>query len=592
MSKKIRYREPDMPESLRKLLELDVEDPRFDDYYRKNRSSKTKRPQSTSNSKKKAIATKKSTHTKKKLGTSKSNDQRKNSHSSRLGDLSKSSKTNNSASNANLRKERSFSNRNHGELDKRPKKSNKRAEIHNSNKYKLDKEDVVKNNRNAIKNKSSNIKRNTYIGDRRKSSQSKPKSHVSISGILFYIFNLLRMLIDFVINGGDKKLYINKENKKKLDKSYFRVNTAILFVIVFVLLLLNIVTPSNKISEAENRTLAQAPKFSIDRLIHGKYGEDFSTYVSDQFVFRKNFIKTKANFDRFMGKKEINGVYICKDDYLMEGFKRSDDKTTDAKVKAINNFSNKNKSIKVSVLLAPNKVEVYNNLMPTNAPVDSQKEYLNYVKKGLDDKIKFVDALDPMLRAKNNEQLYFRTDHHWTVDGAYLAYKSYCKTLNIEPVGLNSFTKSLATDKFYGSLYYKNAAQIGKPDKLEMYLQQNDLVVLSKYYDTKKKIPSLYDAEKLDTKDPYQVFTGGNHTQIKIRTNVDTDRKLLIFKDSYANAMLPFLVNNYSEIMVVDLRYYTGKVQDLTSNGSFTDALILANTNTFNTDSSILNLNY
>ncbi|MFR4808561.1 MAG: DHHW family protein, partial [Peptostreptococcus anaerobius] len=100
-----------------------------------------------------------------------------------------------------------------------------------------------------------------------------------------------------------------------------------------------------------------------------------------------------------------------------------------------------------------------------------------------------------------------------------------------------------------------------------------------------------YDVSKLSTKDPYQVFTGGNHTQIRIRTNIDTERKLLVIKDSYANAMLPFLVNNFSEINVVDMRYFTGSIKDLMNNAEVTDVLILGNINTFNTDASILSLN-
>ena len=106
-----------------------------------------------------------------------------------------------------------------------------------------------------------------------------------------------------------------------------------------------------------------------------------------------------------------------------------------------------------------------------------------------------------------------------------------------------------------------------------------------------KKVPSLYDVSKLQGRDPYEVFTGGNHTQIKIRTNIDTKRKLLVVKDSYANAMLPFLVNNFSEITVVDLRYFTGSLQDVIQNNELTDVLFLNNINTFNTDSSILSVN-
>lgn len=578
MSKKIRYREPEMPESLKKLLELDVEDPRYARGARNNKRSvasnnrvvkknkstakqtrpiKQNRP-SASNQRDKEFRPRPENYKKRSVPVKTSNDEK-------IAKV-RISEPKLKASNSSVRRNKTIDGKYIKETKKTSKKPIRKPEV-----------DFKKN---------SSVK-GTKVKKKRVENRRRNQGNIFV-----YVLNIFRMLIDFLVNGGDKKLYINDVDKSKLDKRFLRVNSFILLGLLLVLLLVNVITPSQKLSEAENRTLAQSPRFTVDKFLSGKYGEEFSTYVSDQFVFRKNFIKAKANFDRFIGKKEINGVYICKDGYLMEGFKRSEDRVTNTKIDAINKFAKDNKNIKLSVLLAPNKVEVYNNLLPANAPVDSQKQYLSYVKSRLNKSVKFVDTLDELTRVKNNEQLYFKTDHHWTVDGAYIAYSSYCKAINIQPVGLNSFTKSLASDKFYGSLYYKNAAQIGEPDKLEMYLQQSGIVLLAKYYDNKTKVPSLYDVKKLDTKDPYQVFTGGNHTQIKIRTNVDTDRKLILFKDSYANSMLPFLVNNYSEIMVVDLRYYSGSVKDLLNNGSYTDALILGNVNTFNTDSSILNLNY
>ena len=194
-------------------------------------------------------------------------------------------------------------------------------------------------------------------------------------------------------------------------------------------------------------------------------------------------------------------------------------------------------------------------------------------------------------RMKNNEQLYYKTDHHWTTDGAFHAYLELCKTLNIQPASEHNFNRSQASDSFRGSLYYKTGAEIGKPEDIYLYLSQDNAPVIAKYYDTKKKVPSLYESSKLSGRDQYEVFTGGNHTQIKIRTNVETDRKLLLIKDSYANAMIPFLATTFSEINVVDMRYFTGSLSDVIHNNVVTDVLFLNNVNTFNSDSSILSIN-
>ena len=412
------------------------------------------------------------------------------------------------------------------------------------------------------------------------------------TNLLYSVIYFISIFLGFVFARGDKERYISKSRKDALDFKFFRGLSVGFVVLLFVVMSLNIITPTSKTSVAENRELQQRPSISLSRLLDGKFASEYTKFLSDQFINRDGLIKIKAKFDLMTGKKEINGVYIAKNDYLMEGFKRSDDNSTLSKLSEINKFTNNNTGLKVSMMLVPNKVEIYSNLLPKSNPNNSQKEYVNFVKKNLDSKIKLVELFDVFEKNKNNIDLYFKTDHHWTTDGAYLAYVEYCKALNLEPINENMLERNLASDSFKGSLYYKNGAEIGFPDELYLYLNKNeDKPVLVKYYDDLKKVPSLYDVSKLQGRDPYEVFTGGNHTQIKIRTNIDTKRKLLVVKDSYANAMLPFLVNNFSEITVVDLRYSTGSLQDVIQNNELTDVLFLNNINTFNTDSSILSVN-
>ncbi|MDY5480682.1 MAG: DHHW family protein [Peptostreptococcus porci] len=412
------------------------------------------------------------------------------------------------------------------------------------------------------------------------------------TNLLYPVIYFISIFLGFVFAGGDKERYISKSRKDALDFKFFRVLSVGFVVLLFVVMFLNIITPTSKTSVAENRELQQRPSISLSRLLDGKFASEYTKFLSDQFINRDGLIKIKAKFDLMTGKKEINGVYIAKNDYLMEGFKRSDDNSTLSKLSEINKFTNNNTGLKVSMMLVPNKVEIYSNLLPKSNPNNSQKEYVNFVKKNLDSKIKVVELFDVFEKNKNNIDLYFKTDHHWTTDGAYLAYVEYCKALNLEPINENMLERNLASDSFKGSLYYKNGAEIGFPDELYLYLNKNeDKPVLVKYYDDLKKVPSLYDVSKLQGRDPYEVFTGGNHTQIKIRTNIDTKRKLLVVKDSYANAMLPFLVNNFSEITIVDLRYFTESLQDVIQNNELTDVLFLNNINTFNTDSSILSVN-
>lgn len=443
------------------------------------------------------------------------------------------------------------------------------------------------NSTNKSNGKAQNVK-TASVKKPKKAKKGKKRG----TNLLYPVIYFISIFLGFVFAGGDKERYISKSRKDALDFKFFRGLSVGFVVLLFVVMFLNIITPTSKTSVAENRELQQRPSISLSRLLDGKFASEYTKFLSDQFINRDGLIKIKAKFDLMTGKKEINGVYIAKNDYLMEGFKRSDDNSTLSKLSEINKFTNNNTGLKVSMMLVPNKVEIYSNLLPKSNPNNSQKEYVNFVKKNLDSKIKLVELFDVFEKNKNNIDLYFKTDHHWTTDGAYLAYVEYCKALNLEPINENMLERNLASDSFKGSLYYKNGAEIGFPDELYLYLNKNeDKPVLVKYYDDLKKVPSLYDVSKLQGRDPYEVFTGGNHTQIKIRTNIDTKRKLLVVKDSYANAMLPFLVNNFSEITVVDLRYFTGSLQDVIQNNELTDVLFLNNINTFNTDSSILSVN-
>ena len=418
----------------------------------------------------------------------------------------------------------------------------------------------------------------------------RKKKKIKFSNIIPVIAYGVMLFFRFVFKGGDTSKYVNKKKREALDFKFYRAFSLGAMAILTVFMVIMLVKPSQDMSKAENRELQKRPKFSVHNILNGSYSKEYSKYISDQFPARSSFIKRKANFDRFLGKKEINGVYICKDGYLMEGFEPASKEVTEAKAKAINKFVGQNPKLNVSMMIVPNKVEIYKGLLPKNAPVGSQAKYLEELQGMMDKRVRFLNLTDTFNSVKNSTQLYFKTDHHWTPEGAYKGYEYYMNKLGINPIPENKFKVSLATDKFLGSLYYKNGAQIGEPEKMNLYLKDEVYPLLVKYYDTKKKTTTLFDPDKLDGRDPYEVFTGGNHTQIKIRTAVDTDKKLLVIKDSYANAMLPLLINNYAEINVVDMRYYTGKISDILNNNEITDVLILYNVNTFNTDASILSI--
>lgn len=122
--------------------------------------------------------------------------------------------------------------------------------------------------------------------------------------------------------------------------------------------------------------------------------------------------------------------------------------------------------------------------------------------------------------------------------------------------------------------------EIYEPENVEIQYLVNDS-------DNDEKRPTLYDRTALDGKDKYQVFFGGNHAMVDISTTNDKGRRLLIFKDSYANCFVPFLLPYYTEIVMIDPRYYYDNVQTLMNNKGITDVLFLYNMDTFLTDNSL-----
>lgn len=374
--------------------------------------------------------------------------------------------------------------------------------------------------------------------------------------------------------------------------SIYKYTIGILFIFFLgVIIFLNIITPNKAFSDNENRMLEQMPEFSFDELFHGKYTTNFEKHISDQFVFRDIWIGIKTDCEEFIGNNESNGVFICKDASLIQTFKKPNDKEFNQRIDAINSFSKSSVGINKYIMLIPNSVEVLKSKLPSYAPVDDELVYINKVKESLDENIKFVDVFDS-LNLKNNEYIFYKTDHHWTTKGAFYAYENLAKTMNFTPNKEKDFNIKEVTDKFYGSLYSKSGYKHIEPDTIELYIPKEDNKYKVEYVGENKTTDSLYNMDNLKKKDKYTVFLNGNHPLIKIVTNSKNSNKLLIVRDSYANSIVPFLTSQYSEIYLVDLRYYDEDLMRLMENNKIKDMLILYNVNTFFEDTSIMNIGF
>ena len=127
-----------------------------------------------------------------------------------------------------------------------------------------------------------------------------------------------------------------------------------------------------------------------------------------------------------------------------------------------------------------------------------------------------------------------------------------------------------------------------KGDSIDIYVYEMDAFqYVVEYVDEQRKSATVFNSAALKQKNKYEVFLGGNHPQINIKTTNLNKKSLLIFKDSYANALIPFLLPYYQNITIVDPRYYSDDIEKLISDAQITDVLFLYNMNTFAADNSL-----
>lgn len=333
-------------------------------------------------------------------------------------------------------------------------------------------------------------------------------------------------------------------------------------------------------SEQENRYLEAFPKWSWENVKDGSYMEDLSSYVSDHFPFRDFFMGMKTKTEIMLGKREINGVYIADDGYLIEEYQRP--KNTEKIIGILHNFAEKLPDQEIDLMLIPTAVWVYEEKLPAFASVPDQMKTAEEIYQGTG--MHKIDCSEDLLKAQD-EQMFYRTDHHWTSYGAYQAYRAYCKEKGFEAVELKDWDKREATQEFKGTIYSKVNDYTQGGDTITLFDHPNDTLTVT-YQDTGVVTDTLYNLDYIQKKDKYSLFLDNIHPLVEIENKTaKSDRVLVLIKDSYANSMVPFLAHHYKKIYVFDTRYYkTGPSKFIKEHEEITDILLLYNMNTLDSD--------
>lgn len=394
---------------------------------------------------------------------------------------------------------------------------------------------------------------------------------------------------------------------------------------------LNLFLPDRDFSEQENRLLAQRPAFSFEDIKSGQYTEDMEKYLTDQFIGRDAWLGLKWFADLAAGKKESNGIYKGEAQTLIPALIEADKQRQATNIEAVKKLA-KNLDTQIYFAIIPSSAEIWREKLPYGAPGIDQKQTIDALYQSVSKEATCID-LYAALDAKKDEPVFYRTDHHWTTLGAYYGYVSIMKALGMEPVRMadkaaqttaavpktdeaanetalkvSEATNGMAlkssevprgmtpktdeimlqtvSDRFYGTSQSKSGARLIRADELQLWAEAQGSVLIDSGGGLKPA--EIYDWKALEQKDYYKIFFGGNQPQMLLRNpNASGRHKLLVIKDSYANSMLPFMMRDFQEIHVLDMRFMKKSVSDYAKENGIDTTLVMYGLPNFLTDPNI-----
>ena len=369
-----------------------------------------------------------------------------------------------------------------------------------------------------------------------------------------------------------------------MNKKALWAEALIFLAFIGAFFILNLVLPDRQFSEQENRYLQMRPEFSFKSLFSGDYTSKFETYTTDQFTFRDEWITLKAASELALGKQENNDVHLCENGTLIEGFKRPENSVLDSNMSALNTLVG-NTDAKVYFALIPDKSDLYSSLLPKNAPNDSEKEVIDYCYG--QSNATNVDIYSA-LSAHTDEYIFYRTDHHWTSLGAYYGLSALAESMGLPCPALDSYTdRHVVSEEFYGTTWSSSGFSWVDPDTMEIFVNAPESLKVTSYPQGSPVEGKLYDFSFLEKKDKYSMFMGGNCPMHVIETGNEDKPSLLILRDSYTDSLIPFLLDDFSEIHVLDLRYYRASLKAYIEQNDFDNVLVCYSVSNFCSDLNI-----
>ena len=347
-----------------------------------------------------------------------------------------------------------------------------------------------------------------------------------------------------------------------------KIITSAFCLLLAVGVLSGILTPDKYYSESEKRTLTQKEAVSIADFSSGKMGTQVEKYLADQFPGRDKWISVKTLAERISGKTEISDVYFGRDGYLIDAFTSYDEKQYQANLEALKLLADKI-SVPMQLVPVPTAAQILSGKLPAYAPNLDQKALYDSARAlGLDT----VNVFD-ILSEHKDEYIYYKTDHHYTSLGAYYCYAAWMRSQGKTPEPVSAWQSQTLCVNFRGTSYNKVNYTFADRDTITAYYKT--LTHKVSYNGGSYVTDGIYERKYLSGKDQYAAFLNSNQSSTVV--SGEGEGKLLIIKDSYANCFAQFVIDDYAETHLIDLRFFKDSVSDYIAENGITQVLVLYN---------------
>lgn len=360
-----------------------------------------------------------------------------------------------------------------------------------------------------------------------------------------------------------------------MNKYFNRILTAVFCLFIGGMFLVSTILPDKDFSPLENRYLQKLPSFSLGALHSGEFMTEMEDYTADHIVGRDFWVALNTWCERLSGKQENNGIYFTGGTLISH----VDTPTTEQMDKnggLVNTLAN-NLNVPVYFGIIPSAASIWAHRLPAGAPTADENAIINQMYADSD---ALTVDLQSVLQAHAEQELYYRTDHHWTSLGAYYGYVALMEAMGITPVSLSDYEKTVVSKEFYGTSFSTSGVRWLPADTIETYIPA-DGVTVTAYPDGKPVPGSLYVDSFLGEKDKYSYFLGGNKPLCVLETEHTDASKVLVIRDSYADTLAPFLTESFSEVHLFDLRYNFTSVKDYVEQNDIDQVVVLYSIDNF-----------